>query len=156
MQGADDGVVGANGHSVFGAGSGSVVVSLVVTRVISVRRFVAIDRDVLDFGVVVAVGHVRAVPVHETTSPLDRTLSVARETTRPKRELHTRRSLRVFVLFGGLVVGFVAFQGTHNLVVDRPVDVIGLPVNLVRVPVLTSVRDIVNVFAIAVYNLVSP
>ena len=120
------------------------------------RRFVAIDRDVLDFGVVVAVAHVRAVPVHEATSPLDRTLSVAWKTTGPERELHTRRSLGVLVLLGGLVVGVIAFQGTHDLVVDGPVDIIGLPVNLVGVPVLASVGDIINVFTIAVCNPVSP
>jgi len=116
-----------------------------------VRRVVAFDGDVLDLSVVIAVGHVRAVPVHETTGPLNSTLSVAWKTTGPKRELHTRRCLRVFVLVGGLVVGVIAFQSAHDLVVDRPVDVVGLPVNLVCVPILASVRDVLDVVAVTVW-----
>ena len=58
-------------------------------------------------------------------------------------------------MVGGLVVGAVTFQGAYNLVIDRPVDVVGLPVDFVRVPVLTSVRDVVDVVAVAICLSVS-
>ena len=77
LQRTNDRVVCADLNSVFGTSSRSVVVCLVVARVISMRRIVACDGDVLDLGIVVPVGHVFAVPVDKTTSPVNRTLSVA-------------------------------------------------------------------------------
>ena len=76
--------------------------------------------DVLDHGVVVAVLHVRTVPVDLTTSPLDGALSIASLASRPQTELNSRRSLRVVVLAGSLVVSLVAIEGTKDLAINLP------------------------------------
>ena len=55
----------------------------------------------------------------------------------------------------GVVVGGVALQGTNDLVIDGPVDVVRLPVNLVCVPVLTGVRQVSGLVAVVVCIRVS-
>lgn len=107
--------------------------------VVASRRVVAVDGNILDHGVVVAVLHVRTAPVNLTTSPLDSTLSVASLTSRPQRELNSGRSLRVVVLAGSLVVGLVAVESTKDLAINLPAERVGLPVDCVSVPLRVSV-----------------
>lgn len=98
--------------------------------------------DVLKHGIVVAVLHeLRVVPVDETSSPLDRALSIARQTGRPKRQHDSGRRLGVIVLLRSAVVRVAPLQCSHDVAVDRPGELIRLPVDLVHVCVLLSVID---------------
>jgi uncharacterized metal-binding protein len=63
--------------------------------------------NILDHSIVVAVLHVRTVPVNLTTSPLNSTLSIASLASGPQTELDSRRGLRVVVLAGCRVVCLV-------------------------------------------------
>lgn len=63
--------------------------------------------DILDHSIVVAVLHVRTVPVDLTSSPLNSTLSITSLTSGPQTELNSGWGLRVVVLAGGRIVSLV-------------------------------------------------
>jgi hypothetical protein len=120
-----DGIIITNDNGIVGAELVLIPVSLVALVIVTRGRAVAINSlsmisiidvvtnvqaqtyDILDHGIVVAVLHVRTVPVNLTTSPLNGTLSVTGLTSGPQTELDSGRGLRVVVLAGGRVVCLV-------------------------------------------------
>lgn len=87
----------------------------------------------LDHGVVVTIGHVLAVPVDQSTSPIDSTIAVTGKTGRPQTELDFGWSLRVMILTSGRVVSLVAVHGTKNSAIHGPCEIVRLPINCVGV-----------------------
>ena len=67
-------------------------------------RVVALDLDLVEHGVVIAIIlDIFGVPVHKPTSPLDCAVAILLQASRPKRYFDPGRGLRVFVQVGGLV-----------------------------------------------------
>jgi hypothetical protein len=120
-----DGIVVANNNGIVSTELVLIPVSFVALVVVSRGRVVAINSlsmisimhmitngyvqtyDILDHSIVVAILHVRAVPVNLTTSPFNSTLSVTSLTSGPQTELDSRWGLRVVVLAGGRIVRLV-------------------------------------------------
>lgn len=95
--------------------------------------------DILEHGIVVSVLHQRTVPVDKTASPVNGTLSVRGQTSRPQRQLDASRCLWVVILFVGRVVRVALLESPHCISVNRPGDRVWRPINLVRVNILLSI-----------------
>jgi hypothetical protein len=111
---------------------------------------VALHADLADGGEVVAVLlDVLAVPVNDTTGPIDCALGVAGLAGGPEGHLQTGGSLGELVLLGGGVVGVGLLKGALDGAIDDPVDLLGGPVDLVGVPVAVGIlafdRDVTTV-----------
>lgn len=115
-------------------------VRLVSLDISTTRRAVALDRNVAERCVVIAlVLNVLAIPVDLTTSPFNSSLSIAGLTSRPERELHPRGSLGELVAAGGFVPSLRLLEGAFHLAVDGPVDVVFCPVDFVLMPFFKGV-----------------
>lgn len=130
-------------HSVLVSNLNRAVESVVVcvdVRLVSLDigtrwGLVALDGDFTIGGIVVAVLlDVGAIPIDHATCPLDGTFAIRGDTGRPQRHLQTGRGLRELEPVGGCVPGAGFIEGASNFAIDAPVDVVGLPVNLVGVP----------------------
>jgi hypothetical protein len=88
------------------------------------------------------------VPVDHTTSPVDGTLGISLETTRPQRQLNTGRGLRVVPVLGRLIPGVLAFLGTAEFAINEPLNLVRGPANLVVMEVVEGIRgtDISRIF----------
>ena len=96
-----------------------------------VRLGPALDADALQRVPVVPVLDVfRFVPLDEPARPVDRALGRGRQAARPDRHLHARRRRRVLVLPVRLGQSVFALHRAHDAVVDRPDELVGLPVEL--------------------------
>jgi hypothetical protein len=121
-----NGVVVANDNGIVSTELVLIPVSLVALVVVTRGRVVAVNSlsdsisivhvmtngqaqtyDILDHSIVVAVLHVRTVPVDLTSSPLNGTLSITSLTSGPQTELDSGWGLRVVVLAGGRIVSLV-------------------------------------------------
>jgi hypothetical protein len=128
-----------------------VVVGLVLVRAGRRVRVEALHRDALELRVVVSILlDVLAVPVDQTARPVDRSLAVGRQTTRPDRQLHSRRSLRVAPLVTRRVPSILAVLGASDLAVDEPGDGVGRPLDLVVVEVVVGTAGHGDVHAVGV------
>lgn len=102
---------------------------------------VAVDGNLGNQSTVHTVGHVLAVPVDLTTSPINSSLAVRRETSRPERKHDAGGCLRVVEASGGSVPGVGALLGAADLAVDRPGKLVLLPVDAVLVSASRGVRN---------------
>lgn len=89
------------------------------------------DADAVKLSVVVAVGHIGRVPANLTTSPVDGTFWIGRETRRPEGQLHSSWRLRVGVSVGCRVPGVGLLQCSHSFAVNGPRKLIWRPIDLV-------------------------
>lgn len=106
----------------------------------SVGSGVACNIDLTDGSVVVTgILNILAVPVNLTTSPGDSTGGIAGLTGGPEGHLQAGGGLGVLVLLGGGVVGIGLLDSAHHGAVDDPLQLFGLPVDLVGVPVIEGV-----------------
>jgi hypothetical protein len=128
----NDGVVGSGAFLVFVADALVGARSTVGIPALDVHRL---------HGDVVVPGRldVLVVPVDHTAGPVDGALGAVGQTTRPQRDLNTGRGLGVLELLGRLVEGVLAINGTADLTVDEPLDLVGRPVDLVVVEIVESV-----------------
>lgn len=95
---------------------------------------VALHVDVFEDRVVVAVLlNVRGVPVDQSSRPGHCALAILGDTGRPQGELNTGRGLRVVVLIVCFVEGVALLQRADVIAIDRPRELIGLPINGVSV-----------------------
>lgn len=139
-QGAENsGVAGDLDISLHGV-AGGVDVRVVAGGSDSVGSRVASNIDLADGSVVVTgILDILAVPVNLTTSPGDSTGGVAGLTGGPEGHLQAGGGLGVLVLLGGRVVGIGLQEGAHHGAVDDPLQLVGLPVDLVGVPVIEGI-----------------
>ena len=118
-------------------------VRLAALDVGTIRSVVAFDVDLANRRVVVACFlDVFAVPVDFTTGPVNGSLGVAGLAGGPEGELHARGRLGKFITLSGLVPCRLLLQSALHITIDRPVDVVLLPVDLVGVPIFEGVAVI--------------
>lgn len=137
---AENGRVISDGDVVNQGSLGGVDVRVVAGLLGARGGRVASDIDLADGSIVVALLlDVLAVPVNLTTGPVDGTLGVAGLAGGPERHLQARGGLGVLVAVGSRVPGVGLLQGALDLAVDDPLGLIGLPVDLVGVPVVKGI-----------------
>ena len=125
-------------------------VRLAALDVRTIRSVIAFDVDLANLRIVVAgFLDVFAVPVNLTTGPVNGSLGVAGLTGGPEGHLHARGSLGEFEALRGFVPCVLLFQSALHIAIDRPVDVVVLPVNFVGVPIFEGVAIIAINFGLA-------
>lgn len=118
-------------------------VRLAALDVGTIRSVVAFDVDLANLRVVGASFlDVFAVPVNLTASPVDGSFGIAGLAGGPEGELHARGSLGKFKALRGFIPCLLLFQGALHITINRPVDVVVLPVNFVGVPIFEGVTII--------------
>jgi hypothetical protein len=115
-------------NRVVGATQILVVVALSLVGTDSVAAVIALNGNRLNFGVKESdLLNVFGVPVDLTTSPINGTLRVSLKTTRPERQLDTRRGLREAPVLRCRVPGILALLGSSQLAIDPPLNLVGCP-----------------------------
>ena len=105
-------------------------------------RVVALDGDRVKKCVVVTVLlNVFGLPVDEASGPSDGTLSVCGQTGRPEGELDTSGCGRVVVLVGGFIHRAITIESTDDLAVNAPGNCFRLPVDLIGMILIESIRE---------------
>lgn len=139
-EGTENGRVISDGDVGLHGSLGGVDVRVVAGLLGARGGSVASDIDLANSSVVVTLLlDVLAVPVNLTTGPVDGTLGVAGLAGGPERHLQARGGLGVLEAVGSGVPGVGLLQGAHDGAVDDPLGLVGLPVDLVGVPVVKGI-----------------